>query len=209
MSRIHDISPPLRPSIAVWPGDTPLTREVLADMRDGANLTLSSLHATVHLGAHTDSPGHTHLDGADIASQPLDAYIGRCQVVTVAVIRGARIMPRDVGIAICEPRVLFRTRTFPDPDHWNTDFAALSPELVHMLADSGVQLVGIDTPSVDPFASQDLPAHAALIRHGIRSLEGIVLADVSDGIYELIALPLRLEGFDASPVRAVLRELAQ
>ncbi len=192
----------------MWPGDTPLTREVLADMRDGANLTLSSLHATVHLGAHTDSPGHTHLDGTDIASQPLDAYIGRCQVVTVDVARGARIMPRDVGVAIREPRVLFRTGTFPDPDRWNTDFAALSPELVHMLAGSGVQLVGIDTPSVDPFASQDLPAHAALIRCEIRSLEGIVLDDVRDGVYELIALPLRLEGFDASPVRAVLRELA-
>src|SRR4051812_49718451 len=86
---IIDISPVLRPSIAVWPGDTPMSREVLADLAHGANLTLSTLHGTVHLGAHTDSPGHTDAGGGDIASQPLDAYLGRCQVVQVEVARGA------------------------------------------------------------------------------------------------------------------------
>ncbi len=207
MSRIIDISPTLRPTLAVWPGDTPMTREVLADLHDGANLTLSSLHATVHLGAHTDSPGHTDAGGTDIASQPLDAYIGRCQVVRVDVARGARIRPADVRVDITEPRVLFHTGTFPDPQHWNTDFAAFSPELIAALAQRHVRLIGIDTPSVDPFSSKDLPAHAACVAHDVRVLEGIVLDDVADGTYELVALPLRLEGFDASPVRAILRTL--
>lgn len=204
---LYDISPPLRPSIAVWPGDTPLTREVLTDLDDGANLTLSTLHATVHLGAHTDSPHHTARAAGDIASQPLEAYLGPCQVITADVARGSRIRPGDLTVRITQPRVLLRTGTFPDPDRWNEDFAALAPDLVERLAGEGVRLVGIDTPSVDLFTSKSLPAHAACVAHDVRVLEGIVLDHVPDGVYELIALPLRLEGFDASPVRAVLRSL--
>ena len=208
MTRLYDISPPLRPSIAVWPGDTPLSREVLADLADGANLTLSTLHTTVHLGAHTDSPDHTDRHGTDIASQPLEPYLGRCQVLTVDVARGERITVAHLrDRTITEARVLFRTGTFPDPEHWNTDFAALAPALVAHLAARDVRLVGIDTPSVDLFDSKDLPAHAACAHHDVRVLEGIVLDTIADGPYELIALPLRLVGFDASPVRAVLRTL--
>jgi arylformamidase len=70
-----------------------------------------------------------------------------------------------------------------------------------------VELVGIDTPSVDLFASQDLEAHKACLRHDVAILEGLVLDGVPPGTYELIALPLKLVGYDASPVRAVLREL--
>ena len=134
--------------------------------------------------------------------------MGRCQVVSVDVTGDTSIRGDDLRVKIREARVLFRTGTFPDPDRWNTDFAAVSATLVHTLADCGVRLVGIDTPSVDLFASKDLPAHAACVARGVRVLEGIVLDGVADGTYELIALPLRLEGFDASPVRAVLRDLA-
>ena len=205
---LYDISPRLRPAIAVWPGDSPLHREVLTDLHHGANLTLSTLHATVHLGAHADAPSHTDVGGSDIASQPLDVYVGRCQVITVDVSRAERVIPRHVAhVRSFEERVLFRTRTFPDPERWNTDFASLSPELVAMLASHGVRLVGIDTPSIDLFDSKDLPTHAACVAHDIRNLEGIVLDGVGDGLFELIALPLALVGFDASPVRAVLRTL--
>jgi arylformamidase len=207
VTHLYDISPPLRPAIAVWPGDTPLSREVLADLDDGANLTLSTLHATVHLGAHADSPHHTARHGTDIASQPLDAYLGPCQVIHVDVARDERITPEHLRVPVTESRVLLHTGTFPDPERWNTDFAALSPALVEHLADRGVRLIGIDTPSVDRFSSKDLPAHAACVRRDVRNLEGIVLDHVPAGRYELIALPLRLVGFDASPVRAVLRTL--
>ena len=67
--------------------------------------------------------------------------------------------------------------------------------------------MGLDTPSVDPFSSRDLPSHQAFLRHDMAILEGLVLDDVPEGLYELVALPLRLAGFDASPVRAILREL--
>ncbi|HYM62315.1 MAG TPA: arylformamidase [Thermoanaerobaculia bacterium] len=201
-----DISPEIDASIQVWPGDTPFVRNVNLDMRAGANITLSDIRSTVHVGAHADAPNHYIDSGADIASRRLDYYMGRCVVVHVTVERGTRILPSDLaGRAIAAPRVLFRTGTFPDPRRWNDDFASLSPELVNFLHDRGVILVGIDTPSVDPFDSKELEAHKAFGRHDMAILEGIVLTSVDEGEYELIALPLRLIGADASPVRAVLR----
>ena len=201
-----DISPLIDPSIAVWPGDTPFTRNVSADMAQGANLTLSDIRTTLHVGAHSDAASHYVEGGEDIASRKLEFYLGPCDVVHVAVARGARIVPRDVdGKIIASPRVLFRTGTFPDPRAWNDDFASLSPELIDFLHERGVILVGIDTPSVDPFDSKALESHHALARHGMANLEGLVLDHVAEGTYELIALPLRIGGGDASPVRAVLR----
>lgn len=202
---IIDISPPITPTLAVWPGDTPPSREVLLDLANGASVTLSTLRATAHLGAHADAPSHYSQAGADIASMPLDRYLGPCQVVRVEAGRGTVLRPGDLPGEITSERVLFATGTFPEPGSFNPDFAALSAELVVWLHARGVRLVGVDTPSVDPCESKDLPAHHACLRHGIAILEGLVLREVPAGEYELIALPLRLVGFDASPVRAVLR----
>ncbi|MFQ5411942.1 MAG: cyclase family protein [Phycisphaerae bacterium] len=204
---LYDITPPITKSLAVWPGDTIPTREVLLDMKQGDHLTLSTLHATVHLGAHADGPNHYGADAPAIDERSLDLYLGPCQVVHVDVRRGTRIQVEDVDAEISEARVLFRTGTFPDPENWNNDFAALSPELIDHLHGRGVRLIGIDTPSVDLFDSKDLPAHKAFLKNDMAILEGIVLSDVPEGRYELIALPLRLIGFDASPVRAVLRKI--
>jgi len=203
---IYDISPVVSPRLGVWPGDTPPAREVLLDMQRGDNLTLSTLRATVHLGAHADAPSHYAAHGAAIESRPLDLYLGPCQVVALGVPFATRILPAMLAVPIRAERVLFVTRTFPDPERFNDDFAALSPELVDHLHEQGVRLVGIDTPSVDLFHSKDLPSHQACLRHDMAILEGLVLAGVPEGLYELIALPLRLEGFDASPLRAVLRD---
>jgi arylformamidase len=113
-------------------------------------------------------------------------------------------MPRDVKDEVRAPRVLFSTGTFPDPNAFSTDFASLSPELVDDLHGKGVVLVGIDTPSVDPFDDKELLAHRALFRRDMANLEGLVLSHVAPGLYTLVALPLRIEGADASPVRAAL-----
>lgn len=208
MSRIFDISPVVDAGISVWPGDTPFKQTMNLDMQDGANLTLSDVRTTLHVGAHTDALSHFIADGRDIASTPLHYYLGACNVVRVEAVRGSRIEPRHCdGKTIDTPRVLFRTGTFPDPRNWNDDFASLSPDLVDFLHERGVVLIGIDTPSVDPFASKALEAHQMLGRHQMANLEGLVLDDVDEGRYELIALPLRIQGGDASPVRAVLRTL--
>ena len=201
-----DISPIVDESIHVWPGDTPFVLTVNADMRAGANLTLSDIRTSVHVGAHADAPSHYVTEGIDIASRRLEYYIGRCVVLHIRVRRGERITPEHVnGKVVSAPRVLLRTGTFPDPRNWNNDFASLSPALVDDFYQHGVMLIGIDTPSVDPFDSKALEAHQAFARNDMAMLEGLVLDHVEEGEYELIALPLRLRGADASPVRAVLR----
>ncbi len=204
---IYDITPAITPRLAVWPGDTPPERQVLLDMARGDNITLSTLRATVHLGAHADAPSHYGAAAPSIEERPLDLYVGPCQVVRVAAARGSRVTMQQVDRRIRAERLLIATGTFPDPSAWNGDFAALDPALVDRLHHLGVRLVGIDTPSVDLSDSKDLPAHNRFLAHDIAILEGLVLHDVPEGVYELIALPLPLAGFDASPVRAVLRTL--
>jgi arylformamidase len=201
---IHDITPLLSPRLEVWPGDTPLAREIQLDMAKGDAVTLSTLRATAHLGAHADAPSHYGVGAPAIHERPLDLYLGACQVIEAAVPRRTVLTPEMFDLRIKARRVLFATRTFPDPEHFNEDFACLSPDLVTFLHGKGVRLVGIDTPSVDPFASNELAAHKKCLEYDMAILEGLVLADVRAGLYILVALPLKLEGFDASPVRAVL-----
>jgi arylformamidase len=209
---IYDITPAITPELKVWPGDTPVSREVLLDIEKGDTITLSTLRATVHLGAHADGPNH-YGRGPGIGERRLEHYLGGCQVVDADVQRGERVGPGHIerwgGVgAIREKRVLVRTGTFADPTVFNEDFAGLSVALIDALAARGVITVGIDTPSVDLFSSKDLEAHKAILGRDMAILEGLVLCDVPRGrdVYELIALPLKLMGFDASPVRAVLRE---
>ncbi len=204
---IYDISPPVTPDIAVFPGDTPWRREMLLDMARGDALTLSSMHGTCHLGAHADGPNHYALDGRSIDLQPLDRYLGRCQVIDTSTERGQRVLVAQLQQTIEEERVLLKTGTWPDPTEFNPDFSGLSVELVEALGAAGVKTVGVDTPSVDTADSKDLPAHRAIYRYDIAILEYLDLSSVPAGVYELIALPLKLVGFDASPVRAVLRTL--
>lgn len=204
---IYDLTPRITPRLGVWPGDTPPSRSVLLDLARGDAVTLSSLQATVHLGAHADAPSHYGLRAPAIEQRNLSLYLGPCQVIRLAAERGTRVEPEQVPQPVKAERVLIATGTFPDPNRWNDDFAALSPRLVDTLHHQGVRLIGIDTPSVDLMTSKDLPAHQAFLRHDMAILEGLVLTAVPEGLYELIALPLPLEGFDASPVRAVLRTL--
>jgi arylformamidase len=204
-AKIYDITPAITPKLAVWPGDTSPTREVLMDMARGDNITLSTLRATMHLGAHADGPNHYGKDAPAIDERSLDYYLGPCQVIRVDAAPATRILPSALKREVTQPRLLFATGTYPDPENWNADFAALSVELIDFLHERDVITVGIDTPSVDLFDSKDLPAHKAMLRHNMSILEGLVLKDVPEGIYELIALPLPLVGFDASPVRAILK----
>ncbi len=200
-----DISPVLSPRTAVFPGDKQFERRISRDYAQGSTYLLSSIDTTVHLGAHTDAPNHYHAQGADIASRPLDRYYGKCQVISVSLPRSARILPEHFeDIPIQARKILFKTGSFPNPDQWNGDFNSLSPETIRYLSRQGVHLVGIDTPSVDPADDAQMLTHQAIYAHDLAILEGVVLDQAPDGIYRLIALPLRIEGADASPVRAVL-----
>lgn len=204
---LWDISQPLRADLPVWPGDTAFAQAGTWQMDAGSPVNVSALTMSTHSGAHADAPLHYASDAPDIASVDLSAYLGECLVVDA---RGAGMLIRtehipDLGGA---ERVLFRTfATFPH-DAWAGETTAVAPDAIDALAAAGVRLVGLDGPSIDPQASKTMDAHLAVLRHDIRVLEGLVLDDVPAGRYELIALPLPIVGGDASPVRAVLRELA-
>lgn len=204
---LYDLSPTIRPEIPVWPGDTPFQTRLTWAIADGASVNLSAITTTPHLGSHADAPFHTEARGEGIADLPLDRYLGPCQVVKVPPM--PLIEPRHVdGIDLANPgRILFKTESVRDRRAFPERFTALSPELAALLAGKGALLVGMDTPSVDPFDSKTLDAHHALFRGGVLILEGLVLDGVPEGTYELIALPLKMAGLDASPVRAVLRTL--
>jgi len=205
-----DVSPLLPANLAVFPGDTPLSREVLLELERGDPVSLSTLRATVHLGAHVDAPSHYGAGAASIDELPIDRFVGACRVLRVSTGAGELVTWDSVQEALggrpTTSRLLLATGSYSDATTFTQDFAGIEPGLAHELMLRGVELLGIDTPSVDPADSKDLPAHAACLESGITILEGLVLDGVPAGTYELIALPLRLDGFEASPVRAVLRQ---
>lgn len=203
---LYDVSPTIRLDTPVWPGDTPFSSRLAWSMSEGATVNVSAVTTTTHLGSHVDAPFHTEPRGDAVADLGLDPFLGPCRVVKVP--PAPLIEPRHVAGLEPDgpPRVLFKTESVRDRRTFPERFTALSPELAALLAERRMLLVGLDTPSVDPFDSKTLDAHHALARGGVAILEGLVLDGVPEGLYELIALPLKLAGLDASPVRAVLKK---
>ena len=206
MSHLIDITRPINPTIAVWPGDTPFTLDAIARICDGASVNLTTWHMSAHTGTHADAEFHFADDGRSIDQMPLDRYVGRAQVISIGRSSGG-ILPVDLlSVPITTERILFRTTSSAlADDQWPSDFVTLTPDVIDWLADRDVILIGLDSPSVDAFDSKLLPSHHRLRARGMANLEGLALANVPDGEYELIAMPLRVIGACASPVRAVLR----
>lgn len=208
--RIWDISEPIEPASATFPGDTPFAQEWVARMEKGASCNVSTIRMSVHVGTHTDAPLHFDLAGADIASVPLTKYIGRCRVVDVRGEGSPSLIPAHAltpAMLRGAERILFRTRQDHDHRRWDPAFTAVGAAAARALVAAGIQLVGIDTPSMDHADSKDLGGHHVLHDGGIAILENLDLRAVPAGDYELIALPLRIVNGDSSPVRAILREL--
>lgn len=212
MGKIWDISPPIAPATPVFPGDTPYSQAWTATIGPGCPVNVSAITLSAHLGAHADAPLHYSAadDALPIGAVALDPFLGPCRVVhAIAAGVAGLITPDDLRHAVDDgtpPRVLVRTCD-KAPAAWDPRFAAFAPDTIAWLASLGVTLVGIDTPSVDPADSKTLDSHQQLLRHDMRVLENLVLDDVAPGDYELIALPLKLTGADASPVRAILRSM--
>lgn len=208
--KIWDISQRLGADTPLWPGEPELKLTRNAEIGQECPVNVGALSFPLHAGTHADSPFHYSNDGVSSADSDLAAYIGPCMVVDVRQCTD-RVELTDCDWAALEgaERVLFRTyETFP-VDVWDDNFAAIAPEVVARLRDLGVVLIGTDTPSLDPQTSKTMDAHHEVLRGDMRILEGLVLDDVEPGQYELIALPLAIEGADASPVRAILRELTR
>ena len=206
--RIWDISPPVGPDAPVFPGDTPYGQRWAAQIGPGCPVNVSEIILSPHVGAHADAPLHYDPQGQAVGLLDLEPYLGPCRVIH-AIGKGPLIEWEHLSHAShrLPTRVLVRTCERAPVDLWNPDLTAFAPQTLERLADNGVLLVGIDSASIHPAASKELPSHQVIRRRQLRVLENLVLDEVPEGDYELIALPLKLVTVDASPVRAILREL--
>jgi len=212
--RLWDISPTISVATPCFPGDTAYAQRWNAQIGPGCPVNVSAITLSPHLGAHADAPLHYGAGALAIGSLDLSPFLGPCRVIH-AIDKGALIMPEHLAHACTEgkgnpkglpPRILVRTCRRA-PTEWSPAFSAFAPQTIAWLAERGVRLVGIDSQSVDPAESKTLESHQQLLAHDMRVLENLVLDEVDEGDYELIALPLKLATADASPVRAILRSL--
>lgn len=204
--RIWDISPAVDEQAAVFPGDAAYSQKLHFALSPDCPVNVNTLTFSPHTGAHADAPMHYANGEAAIGTVDLLPYLGPCRVIH-CIDCGPLVQPHHIAHALhsLPPRVLLRTSAVASQD-W-ASFTAIAPATLALLATKNIALIGIDTPSVDPSTSQDLPSHQLLLKHDLRVLENLVLDDVPAGDYELIALPLKLVKADASPVRAILRAL--
>ena len=208
MPRVWDISAPVDADSPVFPGDTRYAQAWSAKLGPDCPVNVSALTLSPHTGSHADAPLHYDANGAAVGELDLAPYLGRCRVLHAigcgAMIEWHHLRDKLDGLP---PRLLVRTYAHAPLKRFDAQLAAFAADTVERLADRGVLLIGSDTASIDPADSKALASHQAVRRHGLRVLENLVLDDVAEGDYELIALLLKLVTADASPVRAVLRSL--
>lgn len=205
-SEILDISLPISPDMLVWPGDPrPQLEPVAILSRDGVRT--SRLTLSTHTGTHLDAPSHFIEGGRTVDQLDLSVLLGPCRVIemtmNVPYVTRQMLQTCDLGSA---GRVLLKTPNSQRADQQRimSDFIALAPSAADYLREQGVRLIGIDGPSVDPWAATDFPCHRRLLAADILILENLVLRHVPPGAYGLIAVPLNLRGADGCPVRALL-----
>ena len=203
-----DVSVPLRTGMVHWPDNPPVSIERMLDIERGDVATVSKLSMGAHTGTHMDAPIHFSRAGKGIDSMPLSATIGRARVIEIGdpqSIKPEELRPYQIQR---DERILFKTRN--SARCWQTndfveDFVYISQEAARYLAAQQVQTVGIDYLSVGGFFKDGVETHHALLEAGIWIIEGLNLSNVSPGIVELICLPLKIEGGDGAPARAILR----
>ena len=205
-----DISRPLHFTLAPWPGDTPFEHRLTWRIADGGSCNVGALAMGTHNGTHADAPFHYLADGASIDALDPALFVGPAVVadvtnagwtVTREALAEAAALLREGNV----PRLLLKTGAWPDSTRFPARLPLLAPDVPAWLGELGVRLLGLDVPSVDSIDSKDLLVHHRLADAGICIIESLDLAAVAAGVYELIALPLRIVGGDASPIRAVLR----
>ena len=210
-TRYHDISRALSGKLAPWPGDTPFDYRLTQRIADGAVVNVGALTMGTHNGTHVDAPFHYQANGAAIDALDLAIYAGPAFVADVTA-AGWSITREHLSNAADRlrrgvPRLLLKTGGWPDDTEFPSRIPTLAPDMPAWLGRLGVRLLGLDVPSVDATDSKDLPIHQALGAAHILIIESLDLSSIPEGLYELIALPLKIAGADASPVRAILREL--
>ncbi|WP_282173286.1 arylformamidase [Cytobacillus firmus] len=202
-----DISQPLTNAIAHWPGDTPFSYETAFSKEQTGSVNIGRITTSLHTGTHVDAPFHFNDDGEKILDLDIELYIGPARVIDVS---GYEKVDSEVlkkfDLEGTE-RVLFRTSVSNDSEVFPNRIPELTEDMADYLGSKGVRLLGVDVPSVDQLDSKEMETHHALYQNGIHILENIMLDEVEEGNYELIALPLPIKDGDGSPVRAVIRPI--
>lgn len=207
MQRIIDISQKISAETAVYPGDPRYHSRLVSSFRQGDGCEVSEICIGTHIGTHVDAPSHMISGGGALESLPLDCFIGPCRVLSLNASVISEKMIHELNIQRGE-RILLRT----DPRGWYSQNERFNPSVLSLraaqqLASIGVKLIGLDAPTVENMEMCDGEVHRTLLRAGIAILEGLCLQDAVDEHYFLSAMPLRLEGENGAPCRAVLIEM--
>ena len=203
-----DVSVPLRTGMVHWPDNPPILIERMLDIERGDVANVSKLSMGAHTGTHMDAPLHFFRTGKGIDTMPLTATIGRARVLEIhdpESIKPEELRPHRIQRG---ERVLFKTRNSArcwHNDDFVEDFVYISQEAARYLVAQQVQTVGVDYLSVGGFLKDGVETHHALLEAGIWIIEGLNLSNVAPGTYELVCLPLKIEGSDGAPSRAILR----
>ncbi|MBT3367540.1 MAG: cyclase family protein [Nitrospina sp.] len=211
--KFYDVSVPISDELPVWPGDPGISMELTCSLARGDSANVTQLEMGVHTGTHIDAPSHFEPGGKTIDQLPMEILTGTCRVVEIPhsteSIGPAELEKLDLSGVI---RILFKTKNSKfwarEEKKFQKKFVHLSKEGASFLVEHGIKLVGIDYLSVEQFASPDHATHHILLRNQVIIVEGLNLSGISEGEYELIALPIKLKGADGAPARVILREKA-
>lgn len=205
-----DVSVPLRTGMVHWPDNPPVTIDRMLNIEHGDVANVSMLSMGAHTGTHMDAPIHFFPTGKGIDTMPLTAAIGQARVIEIR--DPESIKPEELRAYSIQraERILFKTRN--SARCWQTndfvkDFVYISQEAARYLAAQQVQTIGVDYLSVGGFFKDGVETHHALLGAGIWIIEGLNLSNVQPGLVELICLPLKMEGSDGAPARAILRPI--
>lgn len=202
---------PLRTGMVHWPDNPPVRIERMQDMERGDSANVSMLSLGSHTGTHMDAPLHFVRTGLGLDEMPLSAVIGLARVVEIQdpeSIKEQELVAHDIHR---DERILFKTRNSTrcwQTDEFLEDFIYISQEAARYLVACGIQTVGVDYLSVGGFKRDGPETHHALLESGVWIIEGLNLAGLAPGPYDLICLPLRVERSDGAPARAILRRRA-
>ncbi|PKR77234.1 arylformamidase [Halalkalibacillus sediminis] len=204
---IIDISRKLNSKTPTWPGDTSFSYQLTWSKEETGSVNVGQITSSCHTATHVDSPFHFNSSGLTIDQLPLELFVGNALVVDVSFKDVVRVEDFEMVDLSGVRRVILKTNAWVDPEHFPESIPTLDPELGQLFREKGVELLGVDLPSVDPLDSKTLDTHHSFEENGVHILEGLQLAHVEPGEYRLTALPLAIDGADGSPVRAILETL--
>lgn len=202
-----DISQPLTNDLAQWPGDTPFSYKLSYTKAETGSVNIGQITTSVHIGTHVDAPFHFMNDGAGIHDLDINFFIGPCRMIDIT--SASKIDKETLAKFDLDgvTRLLLRTAIPNNPKRFPDSIPSITRCAASYMKEKGIKLVGVDVPSVDQLDSKELEGHHALYENGIQILENVMLDHIEQGDYELIALPLPIQGADGSPVRAVVRRI--